>query len=91
MWRQLATLDWVSTVLLLGATSCFTISLQWAGVQKEWKDPAVIGVSRRATPPKASRRSADSLHCSCLPPHPSVSSAGSDGLPGSVQVRRSRY
>lgn len=43
--RQILTLDWISTILLLGATSCFTISLQWAGVTKEWKDPAVIGVN----------------------------------------------
>lgn len=30
-------------VLVVGATVCFSLAMQWGGIAKEWKDPDVVG------------------------------------------------
>ncbi|KAG8888314.1 hypothetical protein FRB98_007972 [Tulasnella sp. 332] len=41
-WKRIAGLDWVGSVLLLGAATSILLPLQWGGVTKAWNDKSVI-------------------------------------------------
>lgn len=37
-------MDFIGTVLFLGAICCLTLALQWGGVTKPWRSPRVIAL-----------------------------------------------
>ena len=45
-FQKILRMDWVGSALCVGWVTCFGMSLQWAGITKEWNSAPVLAVSR---------------------------------------------